>query len=228
MTRQRLMDWFLYQIAPREKTFWILGLLPTLCCLFGFALEILPQMTYLIYKGSMFFLPFLALRFRKEMRPSWKGLTRGLSHGLILCIVPLLFLSMDGLSLLNTEAIREKLIRLGILPHFILVILFLSFINAFLEEWYFRGLLGNLGPHFKDGRDKALVLAFLFASHHFIVLICYFDLFWSGLFTLGTAVAGYAWTRLRQGGADIFTLFVSHCLCDLVILGLGGWLLLFG
>lgn len=225
--RQRLMDWFTYQHARKNSTLVAFALFPSLCCLIGFVLEIMPTHIYTIYKGGLFLVPFLALRFRQEMRPSLPALLKGINHGLVLCVVPLLFLSLGGLSLLDAEALREKLMRLGILPIFIFAILFLSFINAFLEEWYFRGFLLQLGGPFADKRDQAIFVSLAFSLHHFIVLLCYFGVFWSLSLAACTAVAGYSWTRLRQKGESLFALFVSHCLCDLIILGIGGWLLIF-
>ncbi len=202
------------------------ALLPALAVGIGFKAEYNTWIIYALLKGFMLVSPFFVLSFKEEFRPTTKDFRVGLISAGILCLIPLIFIALGGLEVLDPTPIREKLSRLGILPWFLPMVGLLSTVNAFLEEWYFRGWLIKICPKIPAGK-AALLNGSLFSLHHFIILNDYFPLPWALFFAFGTGVAGWVWTLMRLRGVSIFTLFVSHCICDLILLGLGGSLLIF-
>jgi len=204
----------------------LLGFGPALVAGVGFGLEVFPTIVLPLGKlsilaASIYYLWPINLRW-----PSKRDLGRGLVHGAVLCVVPILFLASGGLELLPTAPLKEKMVRIGFLDHFYLLVTLISLANAGFEEWFFRGFIVSQLQRRFSIKITTILGAIFFMPHHFVILVNYMPLEWNLLFTAGTGVAGAYWTYFRARGESLYTLYLSHLICDLIIVGIGGTLLL--
>lgn len=162
-------------------------------------------------------------KFHKTQTPIIKDALR---QSLFLSFVPIIFIIFGGLHYLYGAKIHQKLVSLGILDHFFYVAISLSFINAFIEEWYFRHFLTYFFPKNWTNFKSSLIGGIIFIPHHFLILIVYFPLPVAILFSIGTGVAGAYWTWRKLQGSSLTSLFISHIVCDLVVILWAGSLLL--
>lgn len=193
------------------------------------------QSLYFIGKVIQFGTPILwlwfadraALRFRKLTS---RGIGVGLAFGVAVAIFA--FAVYYGL-LVNSPAmadaparIRAKLAEFNAATpaRFWALIAFLSIINSFLEEYYWRwfvfGRLRKYVPLF-----AAIVISSLaFMGHHVIVLDVYFPgRFWSAVvpFSLAIAFGGAVWAWLYHKSGSIVGPWISHLIVDVAVMSIG-------
>ncbi len=206
-----------------NKHKWIFfSLIPVVTTIIAVNLQFSPAFTYTIGKILMLMIPLYFVRL-DECKFSIDFKNAFLSAAL-LCIVPLLFIALGFLNNLDPTPIADKLTSLGLENSFFLVAVFLSLVNAPIEEWFFRMYL--LKETKGSDVKKCTINAILFMPHHFAVLILYFPLPYAILFTVGTGLASYAWSWMRLKGASFMSLAISHCICDIVVIYLAGSVLL--
>lgn len=200
------------------------GLLPaitvTTCFLF-------PWLAAFVYPGSKCFQLFLVWRYGKfSKRDLSTGFFSGFLAGVLMCVVPVVLIGFGMLEQLDAEQLRERLQELGVLEHFFLFVLALSIINSALEELYFRCFLFERQKlYFRNW--TYLYHGLIFIPHHLVALSKYFDLGWNLLFNFALFIASIIWCVLRDRGMSFLGLWVSHILCDLVVLYYAGSKLLF-
>ena len=162
---------------------------------------------------------------RLDLRSSkhWKALPLGaLTGGLLGALILLLYHTALGPAARSSAAeIREKVIDLGVLDHYILFAAFLSVLHSFIEEYYWRWFVfGGLDRLL--GRWAALLLAALaFASHHYVVLSQFFGLPLVLLFGTCVGVGGAIWSLLYRRQGTLAGAWISHLLVDAAIMWIG-------
>ena len=202
----------------------LIAIIPMLTTILAANLKWMPAFSYGFGKLAMLVIPFLIMNHIKKDWSviQWKP---AIISFLILGIAPLAFVCFGGLENLDASGIRTNMESLNLLPYFYLISFLLSFINAPLEEWFFRGYLHEELK--KITSNHCFWTSFIFSLHHLAILVIYFDLTFALLFTFGTGVAGYVWSKMRDKGSSLMCLSVSHILCDLLVILLPGHLLLF-
>lgn len=149
-----------------------------------------------------------------------RSLLLGLAIGLIGAIGALL-LYRGPLAAVTADAaplIEEKIRTLGLVDHFLVFALFLSFVHSAIEEVYWRWFLyGHLTERLA-ARTAAIVAAFAFAAHHFLILAAFTNALWTVLGGLIVAIAGWVWCDLYRRTGSLVGSWVSHVLVDLAVL----------
>jgi len=167
------------------------------------------------------------LRFRK---PNWTALTPALAFGFLsaLGIVGVYFAALKGHSLLAgmPEQIRQKIASLGIgsPTRYLLFAAFVSFLHAFLEEYYWRGYVFD-ALKTRMRLSAAIALSSLaFMAHHVVILHVYSSgRFWTGTLplSLGVALGGAVWAWIYHRAGSVVPGWISHAIIDLAIMAVG-------
>lgn len=173
--------------------------------------------------GSYLFItawiPSFSLRESRHRRAIPLGLLSGL---MIVAIMVLGLATPIGQAVSSsTGRIRVKVAELGIIDHYILFSIFLSFFHSLLEEYYWRWFVfGNLCQLIRPIWAN-LLSALAFAAHHVIVLHEYFPLRWALFFGASVAVGGVIWNTMYAKQRTLAGAWVSHLLVDLGIMTIG-------
>ena len=200
------------------------GLLPAMTVTSCF---LYPWLAAFVYPFSKCFQLFLVWRYGKFFKGDLStGFFSGILAGALMCVVPVVLIGMGMLELLDAQPLRERLHELGVLEHFFLFVLALSILNSALEELYFRCFLFERQKLYSRNWTY-LYHGLIFIPHHLVALSKYFDLGWNLLFNFALFIASIIWCVLRDRGMSFLGLWVSHILCDLVVLYYAGSKLLF-
>ncbi len=202
--------------------------------LFG-ASPTLPAL-YALCKVVQFLLPigWIVLVERRALpRPARRahGLGAGVASGLLLAAVVvvgyLLLVRGGALAAAALPRIAARLDNLGAATpgRFLVMALFLALLHSFLEEYYWRWFLfARLRTRLQPG--AAIVLSSLaFTAHHVIVLHAFTGsgrFAWATvLLSLAVAAAGAIWAWMYARNGSLYTVWISHALVDLAIMGIG-------
>jgi len=152
------------------------------------------------------------------------SLVPGVAFGLL--VVGLLVFLMKGTPLGavvddNAGRIVTFIEDLGVREHYIAFAIFLSFLHAFMEEWYWRWFAFGQARHLMPVGMAHLVAAVGFASHHVIILSQFFPLPWAFFFGFCVAVGGAVWSWLYQRYNSLLGAWASHMIIDLGIMWVG-------
>jgi membrane protease YdiL (CAAX protease family) len=129
---------------------------------------------------------------------------------------------------LDLDRIRALLgEQLGVVrDNFILVAIYISFVNSLLEEFFFRGFifLGLLG---KTTRLNAyFISAGIFAVYHLAILKGWFGPLIFALSMIGLFVGGLIFNKLNERNGNILSSWLVHMMANLAINTIG--LMMFG
>ncbi|WP_026907615.1 CPBP family intramembrane glutamic endopeptidase [Paucisalibacillus globulus] len=213
----------------KKSTFIILSSLIT-CGLLAF-IEHGIEINYLIKTGLKILLFFLTvwfyIRVYKDFRfkdvislekitvKEWKRIViLGLSSAAIVLIAYLLFLP-----LINLDAIKNDLTdRLGInATTYILVGLYITFGNSFLEEYFFRGFIFFNLPK----RVGYIYSPLLFATYHIPMIMLWFSPFIILLCFIGLWVIGLVFHKVNEKNQTIWASWMIHICADIMIILIG-------
>lgn len=150
-------------------------------------------------------------------------ITAGLSVAAATVIIGSYFLLS---SLVDVAGIAKNLTGQGISKEtYIYVALWISFINPFMEEYFWRGFVFYRAYQFVNGVwPKRLVLigtGFLFALHHTIIIQPWFNWWQFTLVTLFLAAAGVIFNLLYLRSGSIIPSLLVHAAADLSLAFLG-------
>lgn len=159
-----------------------------------------------------------------------RGIVAGLAFGLAVAVFAFVvyfgFLANSPAMADAPDRIRAKLAEFNAATpaRFWALIAFLSIVNSFLEEYYWRwfvfGRLRKYMPVF-----AAIVISSLaFMGHHVIVLWVYFPgRFWSAVvpFSLAIAFGGAVWAWLYHKSGSIVGPWISHLIVDVAVMSIG-------
>ncbi len=123
------------------------------------------------------------------------------------------------------EEIRVQAESLKVLDNYLIFSLLVSFIHAFLEEYYwrwfvFRGLLLKTNWFW-----AAILGSIAFASHHLIVVLSYFPFWLASLFAFAVGIGGFIWCFIYYRTHTLLGSWISHVFIDLAIFAVGYFIL---
>ena len=176
---------------------------------------------WFIFRSS---LPRVDLRAARH----WKAIPLGLLTGaaIALLIWVAMHTSLGGIVAESARTIQGKARELGIMEYFWPLVLFLSFVNSLVEEYYWRWFLfGNLRRVLPAAPAHALA-AVAFASHHVVITTQFLPFSWGLLVGAFVGLGGLLWSVMYARQQTIAGVWVSHIIADLAIMVIGYNLLL--
>jgi len=160
------------------------------------------------------------------------GVWVGAALGLVISALILGAYVLLGDSIIDPETVRAKAAenQLNTLTRFILVALYLTFINALLEEYVWRWFVFRQCEKAMGERARwfaVLLSALLFTVHHVIALMVQFDWTMTVLGSLGVFIGGATWSWCYLKYRSIWPGYISHLIVDAAIFVIA-WKLIFG
>lgn len=208
-----------------SKLWYLIAIMPAILVFFTVNLNIAPNVLYPLGKLLLFILILIKASKIKVRLILPKEVLRGLTNGLLLSIIPFVFILLGGLNYLDVSILMAKLDSLNLKENFVIFALVLSFFNSAFEELFFRHLI--LEKLDLDNIIKSSLLnGFIFSLHHLVVLAHYFSIEIALVFSLCTLIAGFIWSYLRLSGYTLYELWLSHSICDIVVILTAGSILL--
>lgn len=127
---------------------------------------------------------------------------------------------------IDLENIALELAKIGVTPlNFIFIAFYITFLNSFLEEFFFRGyIFSSLAD---EGKTKCafIISALMFAIYHIGIFLTWFSWWISLIALLGLFVGGliFNWANYssRNSGLNIRNSWVIHIAADMAIMIVG-------
>jgi len=127
----------------------------------------------------------------------------------------------------NSGRIAGFIEDLGVEEHYLLFAVFLSFLHAFMEEWYWRWFVFGQARKVMPVAVAHLVAGVGFASHHVVIVSQFFPMGWALFLGFCVATGGVVWSWLYQRYNSLLGAWASHMIIDLGIMWVG-WIVLRG
>jgi membrane protease YdiL (CAAX protease family) len=108
---------------------------------------------------------------------------------------------------------------------YLILALYWTFINALLEEYFWRWFIVSRAQSLMSQKAAILLSALGFVAHHFLAMSLYFDLATTLLACFGIFTAGIIWSVLFVRYRNILSCYISHVLADAAIFAIGYYLL---
>ncbi|ACC98339.1 Abortive infection protein [Elusimicrobium minutum Pei191] len=192
---------------------------------------------YALSKLFIFIWPVLCVFFIIKTPVDFKALLRfkakpvflGLFWGAFIFTAAFIFLHFHPFASAaqnGAEAVKSKALNFGVMEHYFLYSVFISFFHSLLEEYYWRWFV--FGRLLKVmGRVGAILLsASAFGLHHFIICNFYFSLGWALFLTLCVITGGIIFNILYEKEKTLISPWLAHMGADLAIM-YAGYLIIF-
>lgn len=121
----------------------------------------------------------------------------------------------------NAPRIAGRIEDLGVKENFLLFALFLSFIHAWLEEFYWRFFVFGQASKLMSVPKAHLIAALGFASHHIVILSQFFPMGWALVLGACVAIGGFAWSWMLHRYNSLWGAWISHMIVDLGLMWVG-------
>jgi membrane protease YdiL (CAAX protease family) len=159
-------------------------------------------------------------------KPKKKELFTSLLFGLVLYVG-----TVGGYALLqfmfDAKQVIDGLLVQGItFNNFIFVGLYLSFINSFLEEFFFRGYL-YYNMQKKSETLAVLGSSVLFSLYHVISMVLFFPWYTVIFVMIGLSIVGMFLAYMNRFGTSFINSYIMHVFADLAIISIGFYMFLF-
>lgn len=161
---------------------------------------------------------------RPEASSCGVGLLLGLALGVMIIGAYVLLGSWIDVELFREAATR---IGLGTPARFIGFAVYLSLVNALVEEYVWRWFVFRKTEALIRGYPAVLLSALFFTMHHVFALAAQMPWLVTVLSSIGVFVGGAVWSWCYLRFRSIWPGYVSHVVADVAIFWIG-WRLLFG
>ncbi len=174
-----------------------------------------------------FFTPLLFSLWDKDYKP-FKIISSNLSGLKLSALLGILiYIAMVGCylvvdSLIDLSAIKTSLENnLGInRNNFIVIGLYVSIVNSFLEEWFFRGFI--FGRVRAVSRPIAYIISSLsFSLYHLAIIDGMFNIGLLALVMVGLFIGGTIFNLLNERNNNIYSSWFCHCFANLAMNTIG-------
>lgn len=204
-------------------------------CIILFYVEQIIEVNYLIKtigKVVLFTsIPYIYIRYIQKLtinnsirlnKLDKKGIKLGVSFGIASFIIILLsyyFLSsfIDFQGIVN-ELETKSQITAG---NFILVGLYITFGNSFLEEFFFRGFIFLNLYKLNYKKSAYIYSSILFALYHIAIFKTWFNIWLTGLALFSLVIIGFVFNWLNTKSGNFLNSWIVHILADSAIIIIG-------
>ncbi|MAS93403.1 MAG: hypothetical protein CMO55_09450 [Verrucomicrobiales bacterium] len=121
----------------------------------------------------------------------------------------------------NGARMAERIEGLGVVEHYLWFSIFISFIHAALEEYYWRWFVFGRLRVVVPVNVAHVIAAVGFASHHIVILSQFFPIGWAIFLGACVGIGGAFWSWTYQKYGSLWGAWVSHMLVDLGIMWVG-------
>lgn len=188
---------------------------------------------YLVTKILLIILPLLFIKqidrkkFPLFSKPNRRTLNYSITSALVLILGTLAIYSIspEFWSTFTPNLIKSAE-NLGILNHYIIFALFLSIAHSFIEEYYWRWFVGSELTKITTENKAATISAIAFASHHFLVILAFSNVYFAILGTIVIFALGFLWSKEYFKTKSLFNPWISHFFADISVMAIG-YLLIF-
>ena len=198
----------------KNKKVWLVILLSLMACFVDGIIS--PPYFYksVIKVTLFFFVPLIYLFKSKEdikpiFRPNSKGIKLAFVIGVGIYIV-VLGAYFAFRNFIDLSVIKESLTGgIGVnKENFVYVATYISFVNSFVEEFFFRGFAYLILRKYTKGKVAYLLSAFMFAIYHVGITNGWFNIFIYLLATFGMFVGGCIFNSLDK--ENIYPSWIVH------------------
>jgi len=123
--------------------------------------------------------------------------------------------------------VQQKANDMQIYNHYVAFAIFLSLGHSLLEEYYWRWFVFGRLRQLINPVSAGLLASLAFATHHFVILGCFFSAVGAIIFGAAVGLGGALWCWMYHRQKTIIGCWVCHALVDAVILYIG-YKLIFG
>ncbi len=123
---------------------------------------------------------------------------------------------------IDSSKVLARLSAFNFRDHYWVLVVYLSFFNSFIEEYYWRGfILAELRSRISGMLPLCIISGVLFGLHHLVATLDMFP--WPVIIvaTGGSAITGGVWAWMRLRGDSIFDCYISHILADFGLMWIG-------
>lgn len=152
-------------------------------------------------------------------------LRKGILWGLALMVTVCTAFASASMMNLDLSLIRAAAHQNGLtsLPRFLLLALYLSFLNSLAEEFIWRYFLFTQWRHFCSKPVAIILTNLAFTLHHLLALLFQTHLWLALLGAASVFSAGCLWSWLFVRKNNLTAAYISHIAADLAIFGWAGW-----
>lgn len=160
--------------------------------------------------------------------PSSQVIYLGLFSGVIIVFAMFCLLRTGVGQIVQSSApsIIGKAKELGILEHYVMYSLALSFLHSIIEEYYWRWFVYGWMRRLLPWKVSSCIAALSFTLHHVVILSQFFPSSLVLLLSFCVFVGGILWSMMYEMQHTLVGAWVSHSIVDLGIMAVG-WKLLF-
>ena len=165
--------------------------------------------------------------FKKLFKFNSKGILKSLLLGLG-CYIIILGLYFCLKNIIDFSRVTTSLTEgMGITANnFVFVALYISLMNSFLEEFFFRGYSFITLKKYSNRKVAYLFSSLIFAIYHIGMLIGMFNIGVLGLLLVGLIIGGFIFNYLNEVNDNIYSSWFVHMFCNFAINTIG--FILFG
>lgn len=156
-----------------------------------------------------------------------KFLAEGTLWGFILSLGVVFAISLITWLAIDLSSIRQAALQSGLDSgiKFTVLVLYLSFINSFMEEFVWRYFLFRQSLCFLSKPGSVLFINLAFSLHHFLALYYQTAVSHALLGALAVFAAGCLWSYLILSSKSLWSAYISHIWIDLAIFAWAGWII---
>ena len=170
---------------------------------------LVPMIYFLLYKEKNIYLKKLFVPKKKDFL-----LALLLGAGVFAVIMTAYFLCRNYI---DFSGIQESLTGgIGVnADNFVYVAMYISVVNSFLEEFFFRGFAFLTLKKFASKRFAYLFSSLMFAFYHVAMMIGWYDCIVIGLCLIGLMIGGCIFNYFDEQGNSIYLYWLIHMFANL-------------
>ncbi len=211
----------------KNTSFWIITIVTVSCFLMGVVDTIIKPEYFMksSIKVILFALiPFIFYSFNKEINLKnifvirGKGIKESVILGIIIYII-ILFGYFGFRNIFDFGNITSSLGgSLGVkLENFIFVSLYITLINSFLEEFFFRGFSFLILKKYISKKSSYIFSSLAFALYHVTMMVGWFSIYLLLLIIAGLFIGGLIFDYFNDKYENIYSSWIIHLFANLAI-----------